>query len=251
MRLKLIACKVLQRRLASLVAASPNAVDLVTLNQDFHNYPDRLRSQLQAEIDMAETENDPHSIRRFMDRDYDAIVVGYGLCSNAVLGLTSSRIPIVLPRIHDCVSFLLGSKERYREYFDSHPGIFWYDPGWIENSPMPGKDYYDFIRKDYTEKYGEDNAEYLIETELGWNSKYSGAVYVTDPELDNAPYEAFTRDSAAYLNWGFDRLEGDPSLLHDLVNGPWSQDRFLVLKPGATAEASWDDTIVKEAKVGT
>ena len=60
---------------------------------------------------------------------YDAILIGYALCSNGVVGLTSRRIPLVIPRGHDCITLLLGSKELYRDYFDSHRGIYWYSSG--------------------------------------------------------------------------------------------------------------------------
>jgi hypothetical protein len=84
-----------------------------------------------------------------------------------VVGLTSRRLPLVIPRGHDCVTLLIGSKERYREYFDTHRGIYWYSSGWIERTLQPGRERYELTRRHYMETYGEDNAEFLMEMEQG------------------------------------------------------------------------------------
>ena len=43
---------------------------------------------------------------------YEAILLGYGLCSNGLVGLTARSIPLVIP-VHDCITLFLGSKEQY------------------------------------------------------------------------------------------------------------------------------------------
>ena len=114
---KMIACKVLLRELYSLAYNCPNAVDITWLRQKLHETPDRLRQEVQDIIDRIDaTEGDP----------CEAILLGYGLCSNGIVGLRSRRYPLVIPRAHDCITFLLGSKERYRQEFEGHSGgIYW------------------------------------------------------------------------------------------------------------------------------
>ena len=127
---KVIACKVMMREMYHLAAQSENVIDIIWLKQALHNTPDILRESVQAAIDDVERE----------EEDYDAILLGYCLCSNGIVGLRSKKTPIVVPRGHDCVTMLLGSKERYREIFDGHDGgIYWYSPGWIEHSLQPGQ----------------------------------------------------------------------------------------------------------------
>ena len=134
-RLQLIACKVLQREAYFCAARSKNVVDVVLMPQGLHNEPDRLRSEVQKALERT------HDIQ---DRPYDASLLGYGLCSNGIVGL-GAEIPIVIPRAHDCITLLLGSKERYQEYFDSHRGVYWYSPGWIESGKQPGKERYELL----------------------------------------------------------------------------------------------------------
>ena len=138
----------------------------------------------------------------------------------------------------------LGSKERYREYFDRNPGAYWYTPGWIENHPAPGKERYENTYRQYVEKYGEDNAPYLMEMEQDWFSKYTTAAYVDLGVGDSTDYEAYTRDCAGWLKWRFDRLEGDAGLIRRFVNGAWEGDEFLVVEPGHAIQASNDDAVV-------
>ena len=62
---------------------------------------------------------------------------------------------------HDCITLLLGSRDRYSELFDRYSGgTYWYSPGWIEQFKTPGRGYDEQTRyMEYVEKYGEDNAE--------------------------------------------------------------------------------------------
>ena len=41
-------------------------------------------------------------------------------------------MPLVIPRAHDCIALFMGSRQRYREYFDAHPGTYYRTSGWIE-----------------------------------------------------------------------------------------------------------------------
>jgi hypothetical protein len=115
LRLQLIVCKVLQREAYYCAAQSPHCVDVVLMEQGLHEEPERLRREVQKALERT------HDAQ---GRSYDASLLGYGLCSNGTVGL-GAEIPLVIPRAHDCITMLLGSKERYQEYFDSHRGTYW------------------------------------------------------------------------------------------------------------------------------
>jgi len=205
MRLKFIVCKVLQREAYLCAARSRNVVDIVLMPQGLHNEPDRLRSEVQDAMD---------NTCDVQDRPYDAAILGYGLCSNGIVGL-SAKIPIVVPRGHDCITLLLGSKEKYQEYFDSHRG-----------------DRFERLLKEYEAKYSADNARYLMETEQGWMKEYSWAAYVDWGLIGGEDYKQYTRDCAEFLHWSYDEMQGDPSLMQRLVDGDWNEAEFLTVKPG-------------------
>ena len=223
MRLKFIVCKAIQREAYYCASRSVNAVDVVILPQGLHNEPDKLRSSVKAEVNQTVD---------VQDRPYDAILLGYGLCSNGIVGIAAPEIPVVVARGHDCITLLLGSKEEYQTYFDSHRGIYWYSIGWIENSLQPGKERYEKTLKHYQEKYGEDNAEYLMQMEQNWFKEYSWATFIDWDLIDSEKYRQYTRECADYLKWNYDELKGDRSLLQKMVDGKWDDDLFLVVRPG-------------------
>jgi len=222
MRLQFILCKVMQREAYFCAARSKNIVDIVLMPQGLHDEPDKLREEVQKAL------NNTHDIQ---GRSYDASLLGYGLCSNGIVGL-SAKIPIVVPRGHDCVTLLLGSKDKYQEYFDSHRGVYWYSAGWIESGKQPGKERYENTLNEYREKYGDDNAQYLMEIEQGWMKEYNWATYI-DWDFDNSnEYRDYTKRCAEFLNWNYDELKGDSSLMQKFVDGYWDESEFLVVKPG-------------------
>ena len=221
-RFQLVVCKVLQREAYFCAARSPNRVDVVLMEQGLHNEPDRLRGDVQKALTRT------HDIQ---GRPYDASLLGYGLCSNGTVGL-SAEIPVVIPRGHDCITLLLGSKERYRQYFDSHRGVYWYSPGWIESDAQPSRHRYEKLLEEYTAKYGADNARYLMEVEQTWMKEYNWAAYVDWGLIDSEAYKSYTRECAAFLGWDYDELPGDPGLMQRFVDGLWHENEFLVVEPG-------------------
>jgi len=231
-RYKIIACHVLWRELCYYASLSKNVFDVCFLKQGLHCTPEVLRAELQGAID--ET-----------DGDYDAILIGYGLCSNGIAEIAARETPLVVMRGHDCITFLLGSKERYREYFDSHPGTYWYSPGWIDTDSQPGKERYERLFQSYVDKYGEDNGQYLMDLEQGWFKEYSNAAYVDLGFGDSKDYRSYTRECAEWLGWNCDELDGDPRLVQDFLEGRWDSDAFLVVEPGQSIAASNDEMIIK------
>ncbi|MCG8499245.1 MAG: DUF1638 domain-containing protein [Firmicutes bacterium] len=244
MRLKVIACKVLFRELSLIASASKNFIDITYMRQGFHNEPDLLRERVQHEIDKIDSGEDWYTCKPYIDNDFDAILLGYGLCSNGIMGLSSRKYRLVVPKGHDCITLLLGSKEKYKAYFDTHKGIYWYSGGWIDNTPMPGKARYDAVRNTYAEKYGEENADYLMEMEQNWYNEYQWCTFVDWPEFDNAEYKAYTKQSAEFLKWNYDEVIGSKSLLTDFLEGNWDESEFLIVPPGKTIEPSYDENVI-------
>lgn len=232
-RLAVIACAVLEPELQHIGADRGNLVHVDVLEQDLHNDPDRLRAALQEAVLRAEALP-----------EVEAVVLLYGLCSRGSERVASSRVPMVVPRAHDCITLLLGSKERYAEYIAKYPGTYWYSPGWIATDTQPSQERYESAYKYYLEEYGEDNAEYLMEMEQNWIREYSRATYVDLGVGDTESDMAFTRECAEWLKWDCDQLQGDPGLLKDLLDGVWDSDRFLVLQPGQALRLTSDDRVI-------
>ena len=233
----IVACHVLWRELCYYAALSANCFQFQFLKQGLHNTPDVLRREVQAAVDAVPP------------LECDAVLLGYGLCSNGLVGVEARDTRLVVMRGHDCITFLLGSKERYRAYFDEHPGTYWYSPGWIQTSTQPGKQRYEKVLEHYMATYGEENAKYLMEATENWMQNYSNAAYVDLGFGDSEVYKAFTKECAEWLGWGCDFLTGDPRLLRDFLDGDWDAENFLVVEPGQRIVASHDARVITTESV--
>ena len=222
MRLQFVVCRVMQREAYFCAARSKNVIDIVLMQQGLHEEPKKLKKEVQKALDRTDDSQ---------GRVYDASLLGYGLCSNGIVGL-SAKIPIVAPRGHDCITLLLGSKDKYQQYFDSHRGVYWYSPGWIETGDQPGRQRYEQLLKEYKEKYGDDNAKYLMETEQNWIKEYNWATYIDWGLVNSRKDKQYTKRCAKFLGWKYDELKGNPSLMQRLVDGDWSDKEFLIVEPG-------------------
>ena len=130
MRIHIIACRILSRELSYLASQSDNTIDITWMGRGLHNAPANLRSHLSAAVDELY-----HQIENGeLDHRPDAIVLGYGLCSNGVIGVRCQDIPIVVPRTDDCIALFMGSQERYFREFSESGGAFWLNSAWLEQS---------------------------------------------------------------------------------------------------------------------
>ena len=234
MKLKALVCKVLLRETYMMAADSPHVCDVRLLPQALHSEPEKLRRTLQQAIDETEAED-----------DYDAILLGYGLCCNGIAGLKAQRAHLIAPRAHDCITLLLGSSQEYGRIF-SRGGIFWYSTGWIEHAVRFGREVYGDKLQEYTDKYGEENAKYLLDMERSWMVDYREAIYVYWPALIGRQdeYVAFTQDVAAENGWECQVVEGTPGLMRDFLHGNWDNGRFLTVPPGMVIVPTYREDII-------
>lgn len=234
-RICVIACEVLRLEVEHLC---PPGTLRIYLDQNLHDTPDTLRRKLQETVTQTEEEFP----------ELEALALAYGLCSKAVEGVRARRCRIAIPRAHDCITLLLGDKKAYAEYVAQNPGTYWYSPGWIATDAQPGPERYERAYQKYLEKFDEDDARYLMETEQAWMKEYTRACYVDLGVGDREKGLAYTKACAEWLQWEQDTRDGDPSLLSDLLRGNWDDERFLVLEPGQAAVQSVDDRILKIAE---
>ena len=243
---KVLACKIFQRELARVIPTCPNVLDITFMRQDLHNRPGLLREALQREIDSIESGEDLHTNERNFDK-IEAILLGYGLCSNALAGIKSNRLPLVIPRAHDCITHFMGSKERYAEYFDRVKGSFFYTQGWLDLGLDIGQADIERKRSEYMERFDgdEDTVEYLLEMDREMLKNYRYVTYITWPGMPNHRGIATAEKLASEAGLSLLQYEGSDRLMADFVNGNWNEEDFLILQPGQTLMPSYDRLIIK------
>jgi hypothetical protein len=241
MRLLLIGCGLLLRELSDAIVRSPHLIDATFLSAGLHDTGAKsMRRRLQEQIDAADTSQ------------YDAIVLGYALCGTGLAGLTAPAIPLVMPLAHDCITLLMGSREKYADYFKANTGVYFRSVAWVER----GREMHDQLganglsqdRDALIAKYGEDAGQFLYEEATRYRKSYRKLTYIrTGSQFDDRCAEQ-AQAEANEKNWTYEEMSGDVSLFRRLLAGDWQAD-FLIVPPGHEIVATYDDEIVKAIAV--
>ncbi len=123
-----IVCDVMKNEFERFKKEDQDGLDCVYMEQHLHDTPDTMRVKLQEEIDKVGDE-------------YNNIILIYGQCSNGVVGLKSDKHEIIIPKVDDCISLFLGSKQKYIEVFKKDPATYYLCRGWIEYGGDPYRGY--------------------------------------------------------------------------------------------------------------
>jgi len=238
MRFELISCEVLFREMCDAVARSPHQVNVRFLSKGLHDLGGvGMRRQLQECVDDAP--------------DCDAVLLGYALCGNGLHGLQARRAPLVMPRAHDCIALLMGSREAYAAYFESNPGTYFRSTGWLER----GKTLQQLVSGAHVgseslpaliERYGEENGRYLYEEFTRYRQQYQQLTYIETGLEPNRGFEEQAQAEAGERGWRFSKVAGDLRLFRQLVNGDWPGEDFLIVPPGGRISASYGPDIVRQ-----
>lgn len=136
-RSKVLACRVFQPELNAL-GLGEDQVEY--LDQGLHRYPHELRERLGQSLARLEA-----------DTEVDRVILLYGFCGGGLENLTSSRLEIILPLVHDCVPLLLGREADPQP--GAGPAAFFLSRGWIDFGNTPYSEY--FVT---AEKFDEETA---------------------------------------------------------------------------------------------
>ncbi len=203
---KIIACATVAEELSQL---GVDEAELIVLDFGLHINPEELKVALQAEINGTAGEVD--------------ILLGYGLCSNAIVGLKSERHRLVVPRVDDCIALFLGSKAEHLRRLAEEPGTYFLTKGWVEAADHP---YQEYVR--LVERYGEERAQRVARVLL---ANYTRVALINTGNYHIEEYRAFARNMAELFELKFEELPGSNRLLLKMLGGDWDGE-FIVAEPG-------------------
>lgn len=236
MHLKMISCEVFAREANYCAALSPHVIDIEYTEKDAHDHSPTLRQTIQDKIDATEAS----------ETAYEAILLGFGLCGNSIVGLQSRSLRLVVPRAHDCCTICLGSRLRFKEEFEGNPSTPFSSAGYLERggsymrestlNETLGKD---SVYEQYVEKYGEENARYIMET-MHVETDDNRLVYIDVPEFSHLGYAELCRKQAEADGRDFSLLKGDLRLIRMLTTGEWNDDELLIVEPGRAIQSAYD-----------
>jgi len=198
-----------------------------------HEKPLELRRKLQIAIDEAsETEK------------YSRIVVGYGICGNGTVGIQARDVPLVIPKVQDCIALFLGSDRAYKQEFARFPGTYYISAGWFEEKVQPLSQEnckLDTLNRkvDYeqlAEKYGKENAGAIVDFLTSWQRNYQRAVFIDTGADQKKKYAQYAQLMAREFGWKYESIEGDISLLEKMLTMRNTSDEILIVPPDNATE---------------
>ena len=208
-RTKVIACAtVIEEMLLHL----PPGVDYSVLDFGLHTAPEALRRALQEAVDASAT-------------SAETILLGYGLCSQAVVGLRANDCTLVVPRVDDCIGIFLGSQEAYKTQHRAEPGTYYLTKGWIEAGDSPFDEYDSLL-----ERYGEEKAQWFMDQIL---KNYTRLALINTGQYRLGAYQDYSRRTAERFGLRYEEISGSNKLIKKMLHGP-RDGEFVVAHPGET-----------------
>ncbi len=212
-----IACRALQPELDGLLSASgeTNKIAVRYLDQNLHRTPEVMPTIIQEAVDEVASDSSA------------PIVLGYGLCSNGIVGVHAPAQGLIIPRVHDCIALFLGSREAYRKAFQERPGAYYLTPGWVAEE----KDPLGFLENDYVPRVGREDAVWAAKEEL---KHYTHIVLVNTratPDLERL--RARAKENCRFFDKKYLEISGDPAYFQKILFGPHDAEDFVQVTPGA------------------
>lgn len=208
-----ICCLMMEKEARAALASTGSAAEVVWMEKALHVRPEVLRDELQKTLDRVEREFAP-----------DRILLGYGFCGNALAGLQAGNYELVIPRIDDCITLFIGSRERKAE-LEGGVGTMFQTSDWTDTDESV------LSQKEHLyEDFDEDEAEELFRMMFGHYHR----IGVLDTHCyDLEPVVERSRAVAEALGFEHCVFDASNQYLVDLLSGgPFDEKRFIVIRPG-------------------
>lgn len=209
----ILACNTIRPELERAAAETECPYPFKWVESGLHLRPDSLRARLQEELDSIE--------------NVDRVLLGFGFCGHAVVGLISRDYELVMPKVDDCITLLLGSKENRDRCCDAG-GVYFLTKGWLEGETNIWTEYQAVLAR-----FGPDSTEKIYRRMLA-HYEFLGLIDTGAYELDLLLPEV--EAIAATLNLKTRVLPGTDSYAKKLLSGPWDEGDFVVVPPNTKIE---------------
>ena len=215
-----ISCGTIRREVEKAYRDTGVSYPIFWLESGLHNWPEDLRAALQDKLREA--------------KGYSRVLLAMGFCGNAICGLRAEDGELVIPRVDDCISLLLGSVARRMELVKGC-GTYFLTEGWLHGEQSLWWEYQYTVKK-YGERRGKAVMRYMLQHYKRLGIIDSGA-YPLEEILDE------TQKVADTLGLRREVLPGDDSFLRRIFSGPWDEKHFLILPPHTEIQSKHLSTV--------
>ncbi len=200
-----IGCRTTENELSAAMKECGLSYPLVWIDARLHNVKTKLKAALQSILDEAS--------------GYDTILFATGFCGNSIAGLSSREASLVIPRVDDCTSLLLGSARKKSRYLDS----YFLTEGWLKGKDNIWNEYSRAVSR-----YGKERADRIFSVMFAHYRRIAlldTGCYPIEPSLEKA------KTIAAAFSLDCQVLPAGISYFKELLTGPWEKSRFLTVPP--------------------
>lgn len=146
MKTALIACKTIEKEVEAILEQYSISMDYIFyVASGLHNSTMRLQEAVKKEME------------KLKELDVDRLLLCFGLCGNMIDGLETGDYETILPKTDDCITLLLGSRQR-RKNLDERKRGYFLTKGWLQGEANLHKEY-----KDAITMYGQKTADEIYQ----------------------------------------------------------------------------------------
>jgi len=209
----IVACKTLENELNDVIAKTGIDYPVVWLESGLHNTPKILKAKLTEILS---------EIRA------DRVLLVMGFCGNSIEGVKTGAYEMIIPRVDDCISLLIGSIKKRLEISNEYAAYFLTE-GWLRGERNLWVEY------EYTlNKYGEEMAQSIAESLYG---HYRTLVLLDCGLCDMGCLLEKTGIIAETFKLKQHIIPATTFYIRQLLEGPWPDELFLRKSPGSEITA--------------
>jgi len=210
-----IACRTIEDELMAVYNTLPASFPIVWVESGLHNFPSQLKERIQLEIDKI--------------YDVDNILLLFGYCGNSIEGLVAAQARLVVPKVEDCISLLLGGNYN-RLALSSKTPAFYLTDGWLRYEKNI---YWEYEKS--LEKYGEARAMRIFQAMF---AHYSNLNFIDTGSYNLESAMNKTAEFAKKLNLKQEVVPGTLKLISKAFLEEWDED-FLIVPPGVSIHLTY------------
>jgi len=201
----IVGCDAMRTEVEDAVRRLGIVRETIWMESGLHNTPTILTSKLQETLDGLS--------------NYDRVLLMYANCGNAIQNLVSGDFELIVPRLDDCISMLIGSQEKRIAYSRELAAI--YLTGGQSGNVLK-------IYDETVEKYGEEMADDIFTMMY---RHYRTLAFLDTGLYDIATLEKETQQMTELLKLDHKVLPATLSYVDELISGPWPEERFVHVPP--------------------
>lgn len=225
MKTLIIACNTIVEELNMACIEVKCEYPILWIESGLHTQPCCLKKRLQGVL---------NSIS-----NVDQVLLAFGFCGNSSFDLKPPSYKMIFPKVDDCISLLLGSREK-RNDVSGEMSTYFLTKGWLNYERNIWVEYQQAVRQ-----YGQIRADRIFHLILG-HYKRLGVIDTGAYNFNDIVEK--TNIIADVLKLKHQVIPGTLRYIKKLLTGPWDEE-FVVINPGQTVTV--EDMCGGTTKIGS